>query len=532
VKPFYADDAVTLYLGDCLDVLRTLPDASVDAVVTDPPYALADLSTALVLEAIAAWIRGDRDYVPDGGRGFMGRRWDRFVPPPGAWGECLRVLKPGGHLLAFAAPRTADLMGLSIRIAGFEIRDSLHWMFGNGFPKSLDVSRAIDARRDDRAAVKRVAAFLKAAVDRAGMSAADLDAAFGFAGSMAGQWLTQADWVLLPRWEQWLKLRELLGFGDEMDAEVWRLNGRKGTPGNPRTDRVVTASDAGDVYQPVQKVRAPGTPVLEAAARWDGWGTAVKPAHEPIVLARKPLAGTVAGNVLEHGTGALNIDGCRIAAGQDYRDKCASVVGLDSNRNGDAYGEWTGVRQDSAHQAGRWPTNVVLSHPPILADGEPVGDACADGCVPGCPVADLDRQSGDRRGGGRIRHGTNASLYEYGSPRRTPFAGYSDTGGASRFFPVFRYEAKAPSSERPRLPDGTAHPTVKPVALMRWLVRLVTPPNGVVLDPFAGSGTTGEACIAEGFRAVLIEREEPYAELIKQRLDKPIQSALDLGEAL
>jgi site-specific DNA-methyltransferase (adenine-specific) len=143
VKPYYADDMVTLYAGDCLDVLPTLPDASIDAVVCDPPYGLTEMSTVKVLAAIAAWMAGDRTHVPDG-RGFMGREWDQFVPPPGVWDECMRVLKPGGHLLAFSGTRTVDLMTLSIRIAGFEIRESIFWTFGQGFPKSLDVGKQLD----------------------------------------------------------------------------------------------------------------------------------------------------------------------------------------------------------------------------------------------------------------------------------------------------------------------------------------------------------------------------------------------------
>ena len=204
----------------------------------------------------------------------------------------------------------------------------------------------------------------------------------------------------------------------------------------------------------------------EQAAAWQGWGTALKPAFEPIVVARKPLRGSVARNVLDHGTGALNIDACRVPADADYEAKCASVVGLTSNRNGDAYGEWSGVREDSAHPAGRWPTNVVLS-----------ADQAAE-------LAD-----------------------------------------AGRYFPTFRYEAKAPSDERPRV-GVVAHPTVKPLDLMRWLVCLVTPPSGTVLDPFAGSGTTAEACFIEGFRCVTIERNADYLPLIRARFDKPIQQAL------
>jgi len=218
----------------------------------------------------------------------------------------------------------------------------------------------------------------------------------------------------------------------------------------------------------------------------------------------------VAANVLTHGTGALNIDACRIGAGQDYRDKCASVVGLASNRNGDAYGEWTGECADSANDAGRWPPNVLLS---------------------GAAAVEMDRQSG-------------ASISRVGRPRASARPGdgygmthtgaeYGDEGGASRFFPVFRYEAKADAASRPRLPDGTAWPTVKPVPLMRWLVRLVTPPGGVVGDFFCGTGTTGEAAIIEGFDAILLDKDPQAIALTRARLAKPIQPLMfgtDPGE--
>jgi site-specific DNA-methyltransferase (adenine-specific) len=224
-------------------------------------------------------------------------------------------------------------------------------------------------------------------------------------------------------------------------------------------------------------------PATGAARQWAGWNTQLKPSHEPIVLARKSTGfeSTVA-NVLLHGTGALNIDGCRTATtiGDDYQAKCASVVGLASNRNGTTLGEWTGTREDSSHPAGRWPTNILLGHGPDCVDG--------DQCEAGCPVGEL--------------------------------------GPRGRFFPAFRYEAKAPASERPRTADGTAHTTVKPLALMRWLVRLVTPPGGLVLDPFAGSGTTLEACVLEGMRAVGVELDPAHAELCRARLSKPIDLPL------
>ena len=509
-KPYYAEDGVTLYLDEdagCLAILPTLPDASVDAVVCDPPYEL----------------------------GFMGKAWDAsgIAYNTEVWRQCWRVLKPGGHLVAFGGTRTYHRMTVAIEDAGFEIRDSLHWIYGSGFPKSLDVSKAIDKQRDDQADVKRVAAYLKDAADRAGMTARTIDAAFGFAGQMAGQWLTQRDWVLLPKWEQWLQLRDLLGFGEEMDAEVWRLNGRKGTPGEAwATASVIRTEDRfnepSGIVQAGQGGRTAVTREIKAAnseeaARWQGWGTALKPAHEPIVLARKPLACTVAGNVLAHGTGAINIDGCRIATPDDTGRTRTTALGV-MNDDG-----WQPKAQASdGHAAGRWPSNVILAHPPFVDEhGQPIGDACADGCIPGCPVAEMDRQSGvtTSQGGSRGQGGGRGAYSVIGAqPDVQP--GFGDTGGASRFFTVFRYEAKAGSAERPRLADGTAHTTVKPLALIRWLVRLVTPPGGTVLDWCAGSGTTLEACVIEGFPVIGIELERPHAELCRVRLSKPIATAL------
>jgi site-specific DNA-methyltransferase (adenine-specific) len=453
--PYYTAEGVTLHLGDSLDILPTLADNSVDAVVCDPPYGLAELSATTVLQAISAWMAGDRTHVPDG-KGFMGKAWDRFVPPPGVWDECLRVLKPGGHLVAFAGARTVDLMTLSIRIAGFEVRDSLNWIYGSGFPKSLDVSKAIDKA----------------------------------AGAE----------------------REVIGHTTAGASSLERV----------RRVEMGYRENLTNVDTSAIPVTVPAT---EDAKRWSGWGTALKPAHEPIVLARKPIDGTVARTVLEYGTGGLNVDACRTTAGQDYLEKCASVVGIVSPRNGDTMGEWTGAREDSAHMAGRWPTNVLLCHGPDCIDG---GD-----CQPGCPVAGMDEQTAGMRASKPSKTGnggTNTGTI-YGGGKGIPKTGYvpisrDDEGGASRFFPVFRYEAKAPGSERPRLADGTAHTTVKPLALMQWLVRLVTPPGGTVLEPFAGSGTTLEACVTEGFNVIGIEREEPYAQLCVTRLSKPIATGL------
>ncbi|AMS02143.1 methyltransferase [Mycobacterium phage Xeno] len=459
--PYYQDDQVTLYHGDCLHVLAELPDRSVDAVVCDPPYGLefmgkewdapwrkTSASHARARERRAAElddpVKGK--YIRAGVNAYeAGKPFQQWCAQWAA--ECLRVLKPGGHLLAFGGSRTWHRLAAAIEDAGFEVRDSIAWLYGSGFPKSLDVSKAID----------------KAA---------------GAEREVVGPKRYPDGKTHIEAWP-----------GGENGHEGWQ---RPGAPkGEARGARNLTA------------------PATSDAAKWQGWGTALKPAFEPIVVARKPLAGTVAANVLEHGTGALNIDACRIPAGQDYRDKCASVVGLDSNRNGAAYGEWTGARTDSAHEEGRWPTNVVLD------------DAQA---------AELDRQSGHSRS--RINAptdrtpgvATNFAMTKGGT------TGYEDEGGASRFFPVFRYEAKAPGAERPSA-NGVAHPTVKPLDLMRWLVRLVTPPNGVVLDPFAGSGTTAEACIHEHKRCITIEREADYLPLIVARLSKPIEVGFDFGDA-
>jgi hypothetical protein len=230
------------------------------------------------------------------------------------------------------------------------------------------------------------------------------------------------------------------------------------------------------------------------------------------------LDGTVAANVLAHGTGALHIDACRIPAG----DPDAATRTPRAEPDGRADGRQPVTRRDDA---GRWPTNLVLSHAPALdADGAVVGDGCNEGCVPGCPVAELDRHSGILSSGAnpaRRRSDKFRDTYAAfkGQARITPARG-ADSGGASRFYPVFRYEPKAPTSERPRV-GGVAHPTVKPLGLMRWLVRLVAPPGATVLDPFAGSGTTAQACALEGVSCIAGEREAPYLPLILARLSTP-----------
>jgi hypothetical protein len=398
--------------GDCLDVLPTLPAAAVDAIVTDPPYGLE----------------------------FMGRGWDGAVPGVAYWAQALRVLKPGGHLLAFGGTRTAHRLAVAVEDAGFEIRDTITWLYGSGFPKSLDVGKAIDkAAGAEREVV--------------GMSAR----ASGIADGNAG-------------------------------------------PQRRETDHAWASGAAVAAHYPIT------APATDAARQWQGWGTALKPSSEPIIVARKPLTGTVAATVLAHGTGALNIDATRVAADAPRPARVPSGrVAPDAVYGGS--GTLAGGTKAPDTSQGRWPANVVLTHHPD----------CADPCTEGCPVAELDAQSGITRDGTAVKAkpGKGGPFGTIGQGTHDP-RGYSGQGGASRFFPTFRYQAKAPTKERPKV-DGVAHPTVKPLALMAWLVRLVTPPGGTVLDPFAGSGTTGEAAVMEGFNAVLIERDPTYLPLIEQR---------------
>lgn len=527
MKPYYSDESVRLFHGDCLDVMRTLPDASVDAVVTDPPYGLEFMGK----DWDAPWKTGNgfrRSENPaDADRenvfGRQSKRGPEYVAGVGfqqwceLWtAECLRVLKPGGHLLAFGGTRTWHRLACAVEDAGFEVRDSIAWLYGSGFPKSLDVSKAIDKRREeDREPRVRVTSWVADECARLGWTRPRLCEAFGVKNQPIQSWTERNPaHAVIPTWENWQRLKALVGFGDDMDAEVLRLNGRKGTHGEAWQTAEVTAirenamsnwsMDGGTKFV-TREDKAPATP---DAAHWQGWGTALKPAFEPIVVGRKPLAGTVAANVLEHGTGALNIDGCRVATSDSLNGGRISTKsdGWDRPWKHDpeavaAAHERGAAAVAKAEELGRWPTNVVLDD---------------------TQAVELDRQSGERTSGVLAAHHTRnpkeaGILGAYGSADGE--RGYGDTGGASRFFPTFRYEAKAPASERPKV-NGTAHPTVKPLDLMRWLVRLVTPPGGTVLEPFAGSGTTVEACVIEGFKCIAIEKTDEYLPLTVARIHR------------
>ncbi len=422
--------------GDCLDVLRSLPTASIDAVVTDPPYGLS----------------------------FMGKKWDYDVPAVDVWAECLRVLKPGGHLLAFAGTRTQHRMAVRIEDAGFEIRDMIAWVYGSGFPKSLDVGKAIDKRGGYPQLAATIGAEIKAARVSRGLTVGECDKRFcggttnwsWFEGRPVGQRAPTPD-TFAKIAAEWPELAELAAMVDEAEREVvGKKTAGIAKPGE-RDRHTIGASGA-----VVINITAPAT---DAAKQWQGWGTALKPAMEPITVARKPLDGTVAENVLTHGTGGINVDGCR--------------VGRDAD--------------------GRWPANLI--HDGSAEVTGLLGDAarffyCAK-------ASKTDRDEGCE--GLEAIHRANGNKW------------------TDQDYRVANGE-RPPSAESG--PRRNHHPTVKPTALMRYLCRLVTPPGGVVLDPFMGSGSTGKAAMLEGFRFVGIERDASYFEIAGAR----IASAFDLTE--
>lgn len=401
---------IQVITGDCLEIMPTLESDSFHAVVTDPPYGLK----------------------------FMGKSWDHGIPGRAYWVECMRVARPGAHLLAFGGTRTFHRLACAIEDAGWEIRDCIMWVYGSGFPKSLDVSKAIDKA--------------------AGAERADLGVS--------------------PNWRESKRNREKHG----------RME--------------VRGENAGRITESA----------TDAAREWQGWGTALKPAWEPIIVARKPLIGTVAENVQKYGTGPINVDGCRVGfEGGTTRGENGSNAGKSRNTlHGDNFGI-------SPINAGRWPSNVihdgsyeVMELFPVTTSGKPCGVRNTEGGYGG----------------------------KYGS---IPVTGVGDSGSAARFF----YCAKASRSDRnegcedmEKRPlnwssgtqspgtfqtegtDKTAHnhhPTVKPTSLMRYLCRLVTPPGGSILDPFAGSGSTGKAARLEGFDCTLIELNPDYSAIAEAR---------------
>lgn len=410
--------------GNNMELLKTLPDNSVDSIVTDPPYGLS----------------------------FMNKKWDYDVPSVELWKEVYRVLKHGGHVLSFGGTRTYHRMVVNMEDAGFEIRDQIMWLYGSGFPKSLNIGKAIDKIKGNERE----------------------NVGFGKAGK---------------------GFNKIKGFGNNVNL----------------------GGDANSTWE-----------TTKGNSEWEGWGTALKPANEPICLARKPLSEkSVAENVLKHGTGGINIDACRVDF-QNEEDKKESTLknqhadfGTKPMTNNNVYGDYSMIEPKNYDPQGRFPANIILD--------EEAGKL-------------LDGQSGiSKTGDIKPYEQKNTDSYSGSMPSIRDVYFKGDKGGASRFF----YCAKASQSDRndglsgfdkksskkfdggnfdsasTNANDRTSlnfHPTVKPTELMRYLCRLITPPNGIVLDPFMGSGSTGKGAILEGFDFIGMELDTEYVEIAKARI--------------
>lgn len=461
-----------LYAGNCLDTLQLLDDASVDSIVTDPPYGLS----------------------------FMGKKWDYDVPSEAIWRECLRVLKPGGHLLAFAGTRTQHRMAVRIEDAGFEIRDMIAWVYGSGFPKSLDVSKAIDKldASDERTA--RRYRFTEWMVASCPLTPRRMDEVCG-TNTMGRHWTDvppngkQPD---VPTREHFEKLRPHIAVDvpewveqmvDERTVESENFKRREVVGVREMRDtsevRIAITASATDYDAAARREVELTTAHTAAARQWQGWGTALKPALEPITVARKPLIGTVAENVLEHGTGALNIDGCRVG------DTVETWPASRSYQRQDPGAPSKGTQSAGAAPPGRWPANLIHDGSDEVLAAFP--DSGGSG-----PARTLKR--------GQRQDGEGWGMADQPGALRD-----AGTGSAARFF----YCAKASKSDRGA---ENNHPTVKPTDLMRYLCRLVTPPGGVVLDPFMGSGSTGKAAVLEGFRFIGCEMSPEYLAIADARI--------------
>jgi site-specific DNA-methyltransferase (adenine-specific) len=457
-------DSMKILNGDSLEILKSLEENSLDSLVTDPPYGLSQVTPQMMTECLKAWSNGDTWTPKNKKGGFMGKGWDSFVPQPDLWKEVYRVMKHGAYGVVFAGTRTQDLMSISLRLAGFEIRDVIMWIYGSGFPKSHNVALGIDKK-------------------------------------------------------------------------LGHSNRGKAIPTASRYQ----ASDTEEKNKLTSNPVGEYTSRDERSKQWVGYGTALKPAYEPIILIRKPPEGTVADNVLKWGVGGINVDATRIPLqeGENTGVTPQSNKVTEAQRGFRITTEKIGPMNDD-WKKGRWPANIML-------DVE--------------SAQELDGQSGIKKSGvagSKSRAWGVAGRPTIGKWEAKGSEGYGDTGGASRFF----YTTKANKKEREAGLDrfeekeggglsGTKdqsmltgsgnvrnnirkniHPTVKPIDLMRYLVRLVTPTGGTVLEPFLGSGTTLCACALEGFQGVGIEREEEYVEIARARVNHWLKEAQETFDDL
>jgi len=436
--------------GDCREVMAGMKDNSIDSIVTDPPYGLSKEPD--ITEVLLHWLAGDE--YRHNSKGFMGNTWDSFVPGPEYWRECYRVLKPGGYLLCFASSRTSDLMGISLRLAGFLSLPIIGWVTGQGFPKGANLSKQLDKS--------------------AGVS------------------------------------RKIVGSAKGAGSD------KTNSPGTYNRDYNDTA------------------PATDAAKKWDGWyygKQSLKPSLEPILLSQKPHEGRMVDNVIKYGTGAINIDGCRIKS-EEYT--------INTWDNGaQPFGGGAGKPYSGRSRSGRWPANLIHDS--------------SDEVIALFPVTAPSKRA--NRG-----KGIDGPTFKNANGEKDGIRGHDDSGGsAARYFASFPpdpiiYHPKANKKDRDEglenepianrekrtdtgagsftekgvQPGRNPHSTVKPTGLMRYLVRLITPPEGVVLDPFVGSGSTVKAAVLEGFNAIGIEQNEEYARIAELRVSAVIDKTKDV----
>lgn len=444
-----------VYNENCLETMKRMPDNSVDSIVTDPPYGLGDPPDPY--EVMKSWL--EHGYHEVKGKGFMAKEWDAFVPQPVIWKECFRILKPGGHLLAFSSPRTQDWMTMALRFAGFEINTSIYWVFASGMPKGLNVSKAIDKK-------------------------------YGLERDVVGKYTP-------PNGKDW-NLSQATNDDEDAAPGTFTASGRR-----------------------TLDITVPKHP---DAKKWDGWNSQIKPAAEPITVARKPIIGNIVDNVLEHGTGTFNVDACRVGL-SGARNNGRSV-------DSEIYGKMGSI-DPVDYDKGRYPSNLIHDGSDDVVDLFP------------------DTKSGKDRN--PAKESETSAFAKKGI--RTEEVNYGDQGSAARFYYCAKagksdrdegldaYTERASSSMPGRRDSDNAdwntgndvtdrfvtnrknyHPTAKPTALMRYLCRLVTPVGGLVYDPFSGSGSTGKAAILEGFEFVGSELDAGYADIANARLKHALEN--------
>jgi len=607
---------------DCLNALKKFPDNSIEAVCTDPPYGLSKQPD--IAEVMQHWINGDT--YEHKSNGFMGKSWDSFCPGPEYWREVLRVLKPGGHAVVFAGSRTQDLMSIALRFAGFEIRETIMWVYSQGFPKSHDVfktlkkqehnslpdiAKALDILNNSDilkrwkeysrtvnnadhlfaksqietgtniskndfvlglarlqinqeklyahaliaelslqevhhtpeeqpyfvlSNVEKSITELRGSATTAEKQHENQEAALAIQGSFVPenvhQWQKEKIMGRLKAAEAlkiWLGNQKFLKQEDtdalcaalEHDLKLIILNQSKTFQNYDMIQQMdcVSATTAtiteymaehliSFTVDTLKKIISNNTEATDQAKQWQGWGSALKPAYEPIILVRKPLEGTIAQNVLKWGCGGINIDECRVELANEADKAQFEFNHAVGTRLPEEYAEkklglhdggWMQQVGEKDTPTGRWPAN-------ICHDG-------SDEVVAMFPYSGSGNGKGAYNYAGREYNNKDTSMFNGDKPQAP--SNYNETGSAARFF----YSSKATKKDRG---EGNTHPTVKPVKLMEWLVKMVTPKNGKCLDPFMGSGSTGVAAVNTGRKFIGIEMDSDYFQIAKSRIEEAV----------